>query len=57
MRYEQDQWTTYTLLEEEEIILSQGISLGNDRNQVDAGAQSLHDFDIERLQSVVDIRL
>jgi hypothetical protein len=44
--------TTYPLLELEQICGAQRIGLGNDRNQVDACAQLLHNLDVEGLQGV-----
>lgn len=43
---------THSLLELGQINRAQGISLGNNRDQVDSGAESLHDFNVERLQGV-----
>lgn len=43
---------TYLGLELGEIDRAQGVSLGNNGDQVDSRAQSLHDFDIQRLQGV-----
>jgi hypothetical protein len=43
---------TYSLLEASQVSGAEGVSLGNNGNQVDSGAQTLHDFDIKRLQGV-----
>jgi hypothetical protein len=45
------EWS-YPLLVTSKISRAKGIGLGNDRNQVDAGAKTLHDFDVQRLESV-----
>lgn len=37
---------TYTLLENEKIILGKGISLGDNRNEIHARSQTLHDLNI-----------
>ena len=37
---------TYTLLENEKIILGKGISLGDDRDEIHARSQALHDLNI-----------
>ena len=42
----------YTLLEVEEVVLGESIGLGNDGNEVDAGAQALHHFDVQRLEGM-----
>lgn len=42
----------YLGLELGQVSRAQGIGLGNDGNQVDSRAESLHDLDIERLQGV-----
>jgi hypothetical protein len=43
---------SYPLLEPREVRGAEGISLGNDGDKVDPGAQSLHDLDVEGLQGV-----
>jgi hypothetical protein len=43
---------TYALLELEQVCWAQGVGLGNDGDQVDAGAELLHDLDVEGLQGV-----
>jgi hypothetical protein len=43
---------TYPGLESDDLLISHGISLGNDRDQVDLGMQSAHDFDVQWLQSM-----
>ena len=40
------EFATYTLLENEKIILGKGISLGNDRDEIHARSQTLHDLNI-----------
>ena len=40
-------FATYTLLENEKIILSKGISLGDDRDEIHARSQTLHDLNIQ----------
>lgn len=42
---------TYLLLESLKILGSEGIGLRNDGDEVDSGAKSLHDLDVERLQA------
>jgi hypothetical protein len=42
----------YSLLEHRDLLVGQGIGLGNDRNQVDFGVQAAHDFDVEGLEGV-----
>jgi len=44
-----DKLATYASLESEEIILRQGVGLGNNRNEVDTGTKAFHDFNVERL--------
>lgn len=44
--------STYSLLEFGQVGLAQSIGLCNDREQVDSGAESLHDLNIQRLQCV-----
>ena len=41
-------FATYTLLENEEVILSKGISLGDNRDEIHARSQTLHDLNIQR---------
>ena len=43
---------TYSLLELVEIGGGEGISLGNDRDQVDASSQALHNLNVQGLQGV-----
>lgn len=42
---------TYALLEEGQVVLSEGVGFGNDGDQVDASTETLHDFNIKRLQA------
>jgi hypothetical protein len=43
---------TYDVLEVVQILLSHGISLGNDGDQIDPSSKPLHHLDIERLDTV-----
>jgi hypothetical protein len=43
---------TYTLLEGGNLIVGEGVGLGDHRNEVDLGVQTAHDLDIERLERV-----
>lgn len=42
----------YSGLESGDLLVGEGVGLGNDRDQVDLGVQALHDLDIQRLQRV-----
>ncbi len=42
----------YSGLEGGNLLIGEGVSLGNDGNQVDLGVQALHDLDVQRLQRV-----
>lgn len=42
----------YSVLEAQQIIWTQGVRLGNDWDQVDPGAKTLHDFNVKRLKSM-----
>jgi hypothetical protein len=42
---------TDALLEGEQVILSEGIRFGNDRDEVDAGTKTLHDLNVEGLET------
>ena len=44
--------STYPCLELVQVCGAQGIGLGDNRDEVDACAQLLHDFDVEGLQGV-----
>jgi hypothetical protein len=44
--------STYLCLELRQVGGAKGISLGNDWDQVDSGAKSLHDLDVEGLEGV-----
>jgi hypothetical protein len=44
--------TTYPGLELRQIVRAEGIRLRDNRDQVDARAQLLHDLNVQRLQSV-----
>jgi hypothetical protein len=41
---------THSLLEGSNLLISKGIGLGNDRNQVDLGVKAAHDLNVERLE-------
>ena len=43
---------TDTLLEGEKIVLRQGVGLGNDGDKVDACPKTLHNFNVQRFQTV-----
>ena len=43
---------TDALLESEQVTLCEGIRLCNDRDEIDAGTETLHDLDIEGLETV-----
>lgn len=43
---------TYSLLERDNLLVRQGIRLGDDGNKVDLGMEALHDLDIKGLQRV-----
>jgi hypothetical protein len=40
------------LLENEEVVLGEGVGFSNNRDEIDTRAETLHDLDVERLQSV-----
>jgi len=42
---------TDALLEDEQVVRGEGVGLCKNRNQVDASAKALHDFNIQRLQA------
>lgn len=42
---------TYSLLEDVQVLGGHGVGLGNDRNEVDSGAETLHDFNVQRLEA------
>jgi hypothetical protein len=42
---------TYTLLEYEEVVLGERVRLCNDRDEVDAGAETLHDLDVKGFET------
>jgi hypothetical protein len=42
---------TYTLLEDEQVILGQRIGLGDDGDKINTGTKSLHDLNVKRLQA------
>ena len=43
---------SYPLLELCEVVRCKGVSLGDDGDQVDASAELLHDFNVQRLEAV-----
>jgi hypothetical protein len=43
---------TYTLLESSNLLAGHGVTLGNDRNQVDLLVQSLHELNVQGLEGV-----
>jgi hypothetical protein len=43
---------TYSLLEQSNLLVGQGIGLGDHRDQVDLGVEAAHDLDIQRLEGV-----
>lgn len=51
MRVVVPRMNTYALLEGEQIVLRQGVCLGDDRDQVDAGTQALHDLNVQGLET------
>jgi hypothetical protein len=40
------------MLESGEVSWAQSVSLGDDRNEIDTGAETLHDLNIKRLESM-----
>lgn len=42
---------TNALLESDQVTLREGICLGNDGNEVNAGTKSFHNFDVKRLKT------
>lgn len=44
--------STYALLEPSQVGRAEGVSLGDDGNQVDTRTEALHDLNIERLERV-----
>jgi hypothetical protein len=41
-----------------EVVLGQGVGLGNDGNQVDTSSETLHNFNVERFESMTrDLRV
>jgi hypothetical protein len=51
-KYEESISYTYSGLEARNLLIGQGISLGNDWDQVDLGMKTTHDFDVKRLQGM-----
>lgn len=43
---------THTLLESRDLVVGEGVRLGDNRNEVDLGVKSTHDLDIKRLERV-----
>lgn len=50
--YDLEIYKSYPLLEASQISRAECVSLGNDGDQVNTSAQSLHNFDIKGLQSM-----
>jgi hypothetical protein len=46
------QGDTYPVLEGENLVVSEGVGLGDDGDEVDLGMQAAHDLDVQRLQRV-----
>lgn len=44
--------STYALLEQGDLLVGQGIGLGDNGDQVDLGVQAAHNLDVQRLQRV-----
>ena len=42
---------TYSMLEAQHLLVRDGISLGNNRNQIDSVVELLHALDVQLLQS------
>jgi hypothetical protein len=42
---------THPLLEEDDLLLGQGVRLGNHRDEVDLGVESPHELDIDGLET------
>jgi len=42
----------YALLETDDLLVGQGVGLGNDRDQINLGVQAAHELDIDLLESV-----
>jgi len=47
-----DRRCTYSGLEGSDLLVREGVRLGNDGDQVDLGVEALHDLDVQRLQRV-----
>lgn len=43
---------SYSLLEVRDLVIGQGVSLGNDGDQVNLAVQLLHDFNVKRLEGM-----
>ena len=41
-----------TLLEDEKVVLSEGVGFGDDGDEIDTRAETLHDLNVERLQTL-----
>ena len=50
-RFTAEKRTTHNVLEVVQVLLSHGIRLGNDGNQVDPGSEPLHHLHIKRLDT------
>ncbi len=42
---------TYTLLEQEKVVLGQSVGFGDDGYEIDTRSQSFHDLNVKRLQT------
>jgi len=42
----------YALFETDNLLIGQGVGLGNDRDQINLGVQAAHELDIDLLESV-----
>jgi hypothetical protein len=47
---------TYPVLEDGKVVLGEGVSFCDDRNQVDTCAETLHDFNVKGLQAGAVVR-
>ena len=45
-------WVSYSLLEQSNLLIGEGVCLGNDRDQVDLGVQPAHNLNVQRFQGV-----
>ena len=40
------------MLEEEQVVLREGVGFGDNGDEVDTGSETLHDFDVQGFQSM-----